>query len=499
MGRLVIIGLDAFHEELLKYTPFIESKYQNASSGPLESTKPPVTAPAWASFQTGKNQGKHGVYDFVNYNSKFEMDLINGERLRSKTFYEYLDEAGYDCLLYNLPFTTPPRIEGDIVPSWLTEGVDPTPADLYDQYNISPPEYPELNGSKTARLRILEESFEHNAGQFEQLFEEGDYDVLFQLLSETDWAQHVGYKHLKQNRDSDTAAAMEELFRKVDAYIERLFEKADKEDTIALISDHGFKLHEGRFYINDWLNQNGFLQTGSDDIKSKDDELSDRKSYKIGNIGRKLLRFDFLYPALSWSARVTQSLLGLNIKASQSIDLENSDAYCLSKDEAGIRINPDLDDEDHKKVVISCLEQLNREPSLSAQTREDVYWGPYVEEAGEIILSSDRYYILDGPIGREKISDTYAHHSSEGIFIFDGPQIDAEASVGDAKLIDIAPTVLWLLDQDVPTDMDGEVLDLLTSKPVSYQNPPDYVFETTENNQEGSEAVEDRLESLGYL
>ena len=35
------------------------------SWGRLESTIPPVTAPAWTSFMTGKNPGKHALYHFI--------------------------------------------------------------------------------------------------------------------------------------------------------------------------------------------------------------------------------------------------------------------------------------------------------------------------------------------------------------------------------------------------------------------------------------------------
>ncbi|WP_193366247.1 alkaline phosphatase family protein, partial [Haloterrigena salina] len=62
MSRIVVIGLDAFHTDLLQFTPHIRSLFDKNPSGVLESTTPPVTAPAWASFQTGKNQGKHGLY-----------------------------------------------------------------------------------------------------------------------------------------------------------------------------------------------------------------------------------------------------------------------------------------------------------------------------------------------------------------------------------------------------------------------------------------------------
>ena len=44
------------------YMPFLCEVEQRGALGTLETIYPPVTAPAWSSFMTGKNPGKHGVY-----------------------------------------------------------------------------------------------------------------------------------------------------------------------------------------------------------------------------------------------------------------------------------------------------------------------------------------------------------------------------------------------------------------------------------------------------
>jgi predicted AlkP superfamily phosphohydrolase/phosphomutase len=50
-----------------------------------------------------------------------------------------------------------------------------------------------------------------------------------------------------------------------------------------------------------------------------------------------------------------------------------------------------------------------------------------------------------------------ANHAKFGIYIFDGPGMPATAPEG-ARLFDIAPTVLELLGQPVPADMQGRSL-----------------------------------------
>ncbi len=70
--KVLVICLDGATLDLLRpwidegRLPVLGSFVAEGVSGELRSVVPPITAPAWASFMTGKNPGKHGVYYFVN-------------------------------------------------------------------------------------------------------------------------------------------------------------------------------------------------------------------------------------------------------------------------------------------------------------------------------------------------------------------------------------------------------------------------------------------------
>src|SRR5262249_25185198 len=50
----------------------------NGVHGPLRSTVPPWSFQAWSSFLTGKNLGKHGVYDFFrNPPGTYRLEFVN--------------------------------------------------------------------------------------------------------------------------------------------------------------------------------------------------------------------------------------------------------------------------------------------------------------------------------------------------------------------------------------------------------------------------------------
>ena len=71
MSRVLAIGIDGGTFDLIYPwaeagdLPNLARLMTEGVHGLLESTLPPVTSPAWPTFATGKNSGKHGVYDFI--------------------------------------------------------------------------------------------------------------------------------------------------------------------------------------------------------------------------------------------------------------------------------------------------------------------------------------------------------------------------------------------------------------------------------------------------
>ena len=112
-------------------------------------------------------------------------------------------------------------------------------------------------------------------------------------------------------------------------------------------------------------------------------------------------------------------------------------------------------------------------------------------------------HIADG-IGHQSIFTTPSRWSAEndrnGLFLACGPDIRS-GELDKISIKDIAPTALHLSGVAVPTDMEGDVLDIFTE---------DSEIETTSVKKRrpidihdsaigGSEEVEQRLEDLGYL
>lgn len=57
-----------------------------------------------------------------------------------------------------------------------------------------------------------------------------------------------------------------------------------------------------------------------------------------------------------------------------------------------------------------------------------------------------------------RIKQTRAWHRQHGVLVISGPNIKKDQRVYGASLLDIAPTVRWLLGRPVAKDMDGKAL-----------------------------------------
>ena len=61
-------------------------------------------------------------------------------------------------------------------------------------------------------------------------------------------------------------------------------------------------------------------------------------------------------------------------------------------------------------------------------------------------------------IGVNSGDDVKGSHRMEGVFIASGPDIVEGQGIEGANIMDVMPTILKLLDVEIPGDLDGRVL-----------------------------------------
>jgi predicted AlkP superfamily phosphohydrolase/phosphomutase len=156
--------------------------------------------------------------------------------------------------------------------------------------------------------------------------------------------------------------------------------------------------------------------------------------------------------------------------------------------------------------------------------REDLYWGPHVDLAPDLILHlADYSYSFDwrvphvgrggGPPIFDALTGGHAansgYHRISGVLMMAGPEINRGVQLEAARIYDVVPTALYLMDLPIPGDMDGEVLtaaiqeDRLSRRPIEidhhgqWSGPGEGIDDAF--TEEEAEAVSERLRDLGYM
>src|SRR5258708_11462961 len=127
-SHVFVIGLDGATFDLIHpfiaqgFLPNLQSLISKGSYGELSSTIPPVTASAWTSFMTGKNPGKHGLFDFMQRRkNSYDLAPVSAFDRDGKAVWEIASELGKKCIVIGVPVTYPPTpLNGLMVTGMLT-------------------------------------------------------------------------------------------------------------------------------------------------------------------------------------------------------------------------------------------------------------------------------------------------------------------------------------------------------------------------------------------
>jgi predicted AlkP superfamily phosphohydrolase/phosphomutase len=157
--------------------------------------------------------------------------------------------------------------------------------------------------------------------------------------------------------------------------------------------------------------------------------------------------------------------------------------------------------------------------------REDIYKGRMLEKAPDLVFHEHAKYFVtrgkpdstDMPIFQNVWTTSFsATHRPEGIFALKGPGVKKNtsgtlrerlAAGGDfqhANIIDVAPTMLAMMDQPVPDAMDGRVLtegltgDFLAAHPVKVEEVPGFLLDRPEPSDMSDEERQ-QLKSIPYI
>ncbi|RLC59775.1 MAG: phosphodiesterase, partial [Chloroflexota bacterium] len=133
--KVFVVGLDCappavlFHKSsesdlgLKDQLPNLSRLIDEGIYGPLSSSIPCITVPAWTSMLSSKDPGVLGFYGFRNRadHSYDRMTIATANAIHEKRVWEILSEAGKDSVVVGVPQTYPIKpLRGYLVSSFLT-------------------------------------------------------------------------------------------------------------------------------------------------------------------------------------------------------------------------------------------------------------------------------------------------------------------------------------------------------------------------------------------
>jgi len=523
MKRLAIIGWDGATWDLLEgliasgQLPNLGALRRESVWGTLASVRPPVTAPAWVTLATGVNPGRHGCYDFnVTEDGYRKIRPLQTWDIGYRTFYEVLAERGRKTILVNLPVTHPPLTDQITVTSLLTQGENAVfPRDLPSRhrsltgYRVFPDTARRQRGDLAgylADIRAVE------AARFRcarDLWEE-PWDVFFTVFSGMDWVSHEVFPDLSDGALDRHPEALG-VIRDLDEALGWILDHLGPDDGLMMVSDHGFRVSEGTFYINEWLESLGFLRPDYSrpalPASHRMEEEAQRAFLGDEAVSTGRLRRVHESAAARLWIKVRMKF-GLSWPYTLIPDPSRSRAFTLTSESLGIHV-PNGEESVLEDVAdsVSRLRDPFRGGAVfaSVERRDDVYHGPFTRNAPHLVLGPGPWGVA-AAIRDLKGAPFHRHrsgiHAPEGIFLGRGAPFAADRRVEGLSLIDVAPLIYYTLGEPLPADLDGAPREDLFPPDILDAFPPSFApIEPPRREKRDLEddAIQDRLKGLGYM
>ncbi len=278
--RLIIIGLDSVppriaFEVLEDVMPCLKSLRLKGRHGPLRSTDPPVTIPAWVTMTSGRDPGELGIYGFRNRRAgSYDMDLVSQSALSHPRLWDLASSAGLSSVVVSVPLTYPPRTipRGVMASCFLTPGSKSAwlaPQELqndlesrFGPYLVDVPDF--RTDDKEHLVAGCRALTTQHFGIFRHLLESTSPDFAMLVDLAPDRLHHglLGAILPEHNLFDPSNRFVEECrayYRVLDREIERTLDLAGPDTVVMIVSDHGVRPLEGAVCVNEWLIKEGYL------------------------------------------------------------------------------------------------------------------------------------------------------------------------------------------------------------------------------------------------
>lgn len=488
--KLIVLGIDGADweiiERLLKdgHLPNFRHAMEHGSFGPLASTIPALTPPAWTSMFTGVNPGKHGIFDFTQ--SYHGIPKLTGTE---DTLVPYVWELMKErMLVFNIPATYPPRgnpnatvISGFGTPTASSQFT--IPRETRDELLGIWPGYEtgiaseamalmlgskkerrnaqtreEIGGAILANMEMREKAAKH-------LLRTKEWEAALVAFSETDWLQHEMLPSFFEAGDSGSTP-IGRVYARLDAFLGYLIGEGHN---VIIVSDHGFQRITSVFSINTYLMQKGLLRLKRQPPLK---ELGRRCRscvrglclFALGKLPPEAYAFIKKHSQIYSAGK---AMIAHSSDAATLMDQEKSSAVVRDARPdryiIGVSVMSGADADAVSRELMASRGANGRRLVKELLRREDVYHGKAAAQAPELFVVPEPGVCINTRLGSsasEELAACESQHRHSGIFLACGPDFRKNGRIGGLGVADITPTVLSYFGYEPPAYMDGRSIPL---------------------------------------
>lgn len=467
--KIIVIGLDGASFELLDpwlsagELPHLQHLIKHGAKGTLESCLPPTSSPNWKCYSTGKNPGKLGIFWWENIDFPNRRIYIPTARVNAKEIWDYISESGRKAGIINMPLTYPPRqVNGFVIaggPDAPERGFTyPVELEARLRREFGYMVHPTVRSDWWQSEKAIEEGLaliEKRFSVARALAQEYKLDFLHLTIF------YINSLHHDLWNDERVLRAWQVIDRNIGAFLQEF-----KESNFLIMSDHGSNEIHQVFYINTWLEEQGYLKTSGS-------LWLPRLLYRLGLNEKNLFRVAQKLRLNRVVTKIVPKKIRSNIpSAIGTVELEHKEdkvvwekSQALASGQGPLYLAPGeakLREEIMKKLENLTNPLTKKKIAREVHKREVIYHGEFLPEAPDIIIDQYPHTHIRGSIGKKNIFEKpqrwRGENTTKGIFIASGPDFKEGIEVEDIAILDLAPTILHQMGLPVPADMDGEVL-----------------------------------------
>ena len=429
--RTVLIGLDGTPYTLARRfiadgtMPRLAEIASRGSLLQMDTSIPDISSVAWTSFMTGANPGRHGVYGFIDLQpNSYKVYFPNSRHIKSEILWDAAGRAGLRSVVINVPSTYPAQaLNGILISGFVAVDLNKAtyPPELVPRlqamdYRIDV-DARKVKESHDALMEDVLETLKRRVAVLLDLFDNQQWDLFIGVITETDRLQHF-FMDAIEDPAHEYHSAFRDFYMKVDTFLGQIADRV-RDETVLIMSDHGFTPIKQQVYLNRWLIDHGYLKLKAN-ARSIEDIADGSQAFAL-DPGRIYVNLKGRYPNGSVEPSDSRQILDELKRGLSEISVDR----------------------------VSIVKRIYE--------RDELFAGPCLDAAPDLCVQPEYGYDLKGALNKEQLMDrevfTGMHTQDDSTLFINAPA--AALRTEKPHITDIAPTLLDSMGLSVPQSMDG--------------------------------------------